>query len=639
MTGRDHNDDVQRVRDASDIVAVVGEVVSLKPKGREYLGLCPFHDDRKPSMYVVPNKQIFHCFACGAGGDVFSFVQRYHGLDFGETLKMLAERSGIELTPRGKPQRERNPNEPGKAELLDTNQHVAAFYRSLLTHPEHGVRARELIERRGIAPEMVESFGLGASPHMWDGLAKFAKRKDLDERSLHALGLLKRRDNGEPYDALRDRLVFPIHQAQTGKVIAFGGRRINDEDEPKYLNSPETMLFDKSRTLYGLHQASRAIQKQGVAVIVEGYTDVIACHQAGVTNVVATLGTALTPGHAAMLRRLCSTVVLLFDGDEAGQRAADRAFEVLFSETIDLKIATLARATDAKDPDELLKRDDGAEVFGRVIAEADDLAMWHFARMRDRLADAGPAARTRAVDEELARLVAIGLTRLPPVRKQLMVRQIAQAAGVAEATVLQSIPGGRARGAGVARQDAEPKPARREPDARELALACLLCDGSLWVTLGGDHRDRLSAHAYRWPMTRVVADAVQRLTSDGIEPDLTAVLDDLSHEAAEHPGAFDPIEAVSCATMLHQSAWARCEGKKERLAELLSSCIESIEIDDALSGPKADPIAAFGEPSPEPETNEPESALDRINRLRSVHEQYGKNPRARLAGGRTAEPS
>ncbi|MEQ8769842.1 MAG: DNA primase [Phycisphaerales bacterium] len=636
MTGRDHNDDVQRVRDASDIVAVVGEVVSLKPKGREYVGLCPFHDDRKPSMYVVPNKQIFHCFACGAGGDVFSFVQRYHGLEFGETLKMLAERSGIELTPRGRPPRERHPNEPDKAALLDANQRVAAFYRSLLTHPEHGVRARELIERRGIAPEMVEAFGLGCSPHMWDGLAKFAKSKDLDERALHALGLLKRRDNGEPYDALRDRLVFPIHQAQTGKVIAFGGRRINDEDEPKYLNSPESMLFDKSRTLYGLHQASRAIQKQGVAVIVEGYTDVIACHQAGVTNVVATLGTALTPGHAAMLRRLCSTVVLLFDGDDAGQRAADRAFEVLFSETIDLKIATLAGATDAKDPDELLKRDDGGEVFGRVIAGADDLALWHFARLRESLKDAGPAARTRAVEEELARLVSIGLTRLPPVRKQLMVRQIAQAAGVDEATVLASIPGGRPRGG--ARADAEPKPARREPDARELALACLLCDGSLWVTLGGDHRDRLAAHAYRSPMTRAVADAVQRLTSDGIEPDLTAVLDDLAHEAAENPGSFDPIGAAACATGLHRGVSMRTEGKKDKLAELLSSCLESIEIEDALGGPKADPLAELGEQPPAAD-GAPDSALDRLSRLRSVHEQYGKNPRARLAGGRTSEHS
>ncbi len=636
MTGRDQHDDVQRVRDASDIVAVVGEVVSLKPKGREYVGLCPFHDDRKPSMYVVPNKQIFHCFACGAGGDVFSFVQRYHGLEFGETLKMLAERSGIELTPRGRPQRERNPGEPSKAELMDANQQVAAFFRSLLTHPEHGARARELIEARGIAPEMVEAFGLGASPDMWDGLAKFARSKDLDERPLHALGLLKRRDNGEPYDALRDRLVFPIHQAQTGKVIAFGGRRINDEDEPKYLNSPETMLFDKSRTLYGLHQASRAIQRAGVAVIVEGYTDVIACHQAGVTNVVATLGTALTPGHAAMLRRLCSTVVLLFDGDEAGQRAADRAFEVLFSETIDLKIATLAGSTDAKDPDELLKRSGGVEVFERTILDAQDLAMWHFERMRARLADAGPAARTRAVEEELARLVSIGLMRLPPVRKQLMVRQIAQAAGVDESTVLASIPGGRPRGAAV--RDAESKPPRREPDARELALACLLCDGSLWVTLGGDHRDRLSAHAYRSAMTRAVADAVQRLTSDGIEPDLTAVLDDLAHEAADHPGSFDPIEAASCATMLRQSAWSRCEGKKERLAELLASCLESIEIADALGGPEADPLAEFDEP-PTPGEGESASALDRLNRLRSVHEQYGKNPRARLAGGRTSEHS
>ncbi|GJM18729.1 MAG: DNA primase [Phycisphaeraceae bacterium] len=625
MTTRDQGgDDVQRVRDASDIVAVVGEVVSLKAKGREYVGLCPFHDDRKPSMYVVPNKQIFHCFACGAGGDVFTFVQRYHAMEFPEVIKLLAERAGIELRPRRAPASGAASGDgPARADLLEANQQAAAFYRSLLTHPEHGVAARELIERRGITPDMIEAFAIGTSPAMWDGLVRFAKSKGLDERCLFALGLLKRRDDGDGYDALRNRLIFPIHQAQTGKVIAFGGRRIDDEDEPKYLNSPETSLFDKSRTLYGLHQASRAIQKQGVAVVVEGYTDVIACHQAGITNVVATLGTALTAGHAALLRRLCTTVVLLFDGDEAGQRAADRAFEVLFSEALDLKIAALSTATDAKDPDELLKRDGGAEQFLTVIDDAQDLAVWHFARIRERLANAGPAARSTAVQEELDRLVSLGLSGLPPVRKKLMVQQIARAAGVDEATVYASIPGGRTRRHGTS-GEAELKPVSHKPDARELALGCLLCEGSLWVSLAGEHRDRLSAHAYRSPMTRVVADAVQRLTSDGIEPELTAVLDDMAHEATDHPGSFDPVEAAACATTLRQDAWMRCEGKLERLSEMLTECLESIGIDDALVGTKNNDA----EPAPEGD-----SALERLERLKSVQATYGKNPRVRLTRG------
>ncbi len=379
------NDDVQRVRDASDIVRVVGEHIELRAKGREYVGLCPFHDDKKPSMNVVPAKQIFHCFSCGAGGDVFTFVQDYHKMTFREALKFLAERAGVKLESRG---RRRTASDDAdsvsRSMLLEANELADKFFRMILRHPEHGKTARELIDRRGITQDMVDAFGLGAAPDRWDGLAIYLNEKGHSLDPFLNVGLLKSSDQGKgPYDAQRNRLVFPIRD-QIGRVVAFGGRRINDEDEPKYINSAESVLFDKSGTLFGLDLASRSIQKEGVAVVAEGYTDVIACHQAGLTNAIATLGTALTPKHAKLLQRLCHTVVLLFDGDEAGQKAADRAVEVFLTLPIDAKIATLAGHTDAKDPDELLKREDGLAVMRTAIANATELLEYSAAHSRHR---------------------------------------------------------------------------------------------------------------------------------------------------------------------------------------------------------------------------------------------------------------
>jgi len=621
-------DDRQRVREASDIVDVVGDVVRLKPKGREFVGLCPFHDDNSPSMYVVPNKQIFHCFSCGAGGDVFTFVQRYHGLEFGDALKLLAERAGIELRPRQERLRA-SPDEPTRADLLEASRAANDYFRTILKHPEHGRKAREAIERRGISDEMVEAFALGAAADRWDGLEQVIANKGLNRRAFLELGLLKRRDSGGEYDGFRNRLIFPIHQPQTGKAIAFGARKIDEADEPKYLNSPESALFDKSRNLYGLHQAARSIQKHGVAVIVEGYTDVIACHQAGVTNVVGTLGTALTPGHATLLKRLCPAVVLLFDGDEAGQRAADRAFEVLFAEPLDLKIACLSGATDAKDPDELLKREGGREVFEQILGAAPDLMTWHFLRLRERLAGAGVAARARGITDEMERLVSLGLTRLDPVRRRLTIRQIADAAGVDERTIQDAMPAGRAARSRGEASEIEAKTSRA-PSAREAALGCLLCDGSLWVTLDSAQRDVLRTDAYGSAMTRVVADAAHRLATDGAEPELGAVLDEIAGDAEATGDETLALEAQAWATTLRQHAWASCSGSDERLGEMLADCVRRAAIDDALAGGQG---TAEPEVSGAHEDERIETLNERMETLRGVQQRYGMNPRARLGRG------
>jgi DNA primase len=635
-----NDDDRQRVKDASDIVRVVGEHVALKPKGREFVCLCPFHEDRNPSMCVVPGKQIFHCFVCGTGGDVFSFVQKYHSMGFREALEFLAQRAGIELTKfrpgsgDGGGSLDGAPAGITKADIIRANDAAQGFFRAILSHPEHGRAARELIERRGISPQMVERFGIGASPDRWDGLVVTIEKKGLDARAFEAAGLVKNRDSGGRYDALRHRLIFPIHD-QIGRVIAFGGRRIRDEDDPKYLNSPETPAFRKNTTLYGLAQAGRAIQQQRTAVLVEGYTDVVACHQAGVEHVVGTLGTALTVGHATVLRRLCDTVVLLFDGDEAGQRAADRAVEVLFNESIDIRVATLAGLTEAKDPDELLKSEGGAAVFAEAVAKSRELLEWKFDRLAASLSDAGPAAVSRAIEEELERFSRLGLGRLTPVRRRQLVHLIAGATGLDERTILAQMQTGRP-GAGSGRGpeaggageegDAEGMPRAEKASARELILGCLLCDGDLWMTMTAEEKDRIRTDAYGWAGSRLVADAVQQAGWDGVAPGLDRVLGLIDPEGAM------ASEAGAWAVSLQRVVEAQTGQTPERLRRLLGECLATAGLEDerprtrkAGSGGQQSTERGAGEPA-----SDPDSLASFVARQRALREKFGRSGRTRL---------
>jgi DNA primase len=569
--------DVERVRDATDLVRLVGETVALRPKGREYVGLCPFHDDHTPSMYVVPAKQIFHCFVCGAGGDAFAYVQKFHKMEFREALRFLAERAGITLTERT-PRGESEPGgvEASRADLLRACEFAAEFFRGILAHPEHGRIAREVVARRGIAPAVASQFLLGASPDRWDGLLRTLQAKGLDAGAFVAAGLVKNREESSgAYDVLRNRLIFPI-QDQIGRVIAFGGRRLNDEEEPKYLNSPETRLFNKSATLYALHHAAKGIQSTRTAVITEGYTDVIACHQAGVTNAVATLGTALTREHARVLRRMCDRAVLLFDGDEAGQRAADRAVEVFFAEPLDVGIVTLSRYTDAKDPDELLKRPEGREVFARAVAGAVDLLEYRFGRLRSRLAGAGMAATAKAIEDEVAWLSEQGLREVHPVRQRLIVRRLAGLAGVDEGLILRVLPAGRR---------AAPAPTGRDAvtgedellilHGRPLAtidhlLGCVLCDGTLRGALPPEDASLLAPGGYRSRLLAGVAQVVEDLAGSGIKPDLASVL-----AAVEDAGVKQA--AVSLASRIDMET----DRDPERLRAFWTDCLRRARQDRA----------------------------------------------------------
>ena len=577
------------MREASDIVEVIGECVQLRPRGREFVGLCPFHDDHKPSMCVVPSKQIFHCFSCGTGGDVFSFVQRFHGMEFCEALEFLAQRAGIELE---RVPRERSEDGFRRRELLNAVAMARDFYRLMLRREDIGCAAREAIAARGISEEMVERFELGCAPDRADGLLVTARRKGLSEALLREARLV-RRDGGR--DLFRHRLIFPIHD-QVGRVIAFGARRLREDDEPKYLNSPESRIFDKSATLYGLAQASRSIQRERAVIVTEGYTDVIACHQAGFTNCVATLGTALTARHAQILRRLCDTIVLLFDSDEAGMRAADRAAEVLFSQPVDVRVASLGDEGGAKDPDEVLRSPGGVEAFRRAIDRSTDLLVFRYERLRERLRGAGIAAQQRALEEEVRRLGELGLGRVEPTRRQFVVRRLSEIMGLPGhviGAVLRRAPV-RVRG----EEDRVDRAAVDLHDPLVLALGCVLGDPSLDVSRVG------GADAYAHPLMREIARGVERLVSEGAEVSLRAVL-----------GRIENPEASSLAVRIERQVEAMCGDDREARRRLFEDCL-GVATRRRTAVENDDPIA-------------------RIRRVQAIHRSLGGNPSAlpRAGGG------
>ncbi|MEM1109853.1 MAG: DNA primase [Planctomycetota bacterium] len=432
MSFRD-NGDKEKVQAATDIVRLIGEHVNLRPKGKEFLGLCPFHDDKSPSMHVSPQKQIYKCFSCGAGGDAFTFVMDYHKMDFVESLKFLADKAGIELTPwrpDGQGGDSQGPTE--RKRIAAANDQAVSFFKLLLKHEKYGAEARAYLERRGVSAEMIETFGIGYAPDRWDGLVTMVRDRGWDKQGFELAQLIRPRKTGDgDFDFLRHRLVFPIFDA-IGRPIAFGGRKLREEDEPKYLNSPETPLFNKSATLYGLHAAKKPIIDSKTAVIVEGYTDVIACHQAGANNAVAALGTALTAEHVRELRRYCELVILVMDGDAAGQKAADRAVEVFLTGDLDVSIAVLPGG---QDPDELLKAG-GLDAWNEVLDRAEDALGFAFGRVQAKMDDAETTTgKQRVIEQFMNQLVELGVARMGDVRRAFVVRRLAEMLHMSESAV------------------------------------------------------------------------------------------------------------------------------------------------------------------------------------------------------------
>jgi DNA primase len=357
------NQIIEEIRSRCDIVEVVGSYLPLKQRGAAYYALCPFHTEKTPSFAVNQAKQIFHCFGCGVGGDVFSFVAKHQNLSFYEALKVLADRCGVRLPSRQQTNRELS-RLAERERLYGINESAAKYYQRLLHEPA-GTPAREYLARRGVSKDWMEKFALGYAPPGWDQLLKYMVNKGFTPQQLLQAGLVVPRSKGGGYyDRFRQRLMFPIYNAQ-GKVIGFGGRALDEEQQPKYLNSPDTPVYHKGQGFYGLNWAQNEIGKRAQAIILEGYFDLITACQHGFTNVVAALGTAITEAQVSRLRRLAEEVIILFDADSAGIKAAMRSWPLFLASGLRVKVAL---GTDG-DPDSYI-RTYGAEAFAKCIEQA-----------------------------------------------------------------------------------------------------------------------------------------------------------------------------------------------------------------------------------------------------------------------------
>ncbi|OQX10471.1 MAG: DNA primase [Desulfobacteraceae bacterium IS3] len=352
------------IQNAADIAEIISESVLLKKAGKDYTGLCPFHSEKTPSFTVFPEKQIYYCFGCGAGGNVFNFLMKHEGCSFPEVVTRLAERYGIEITRHAASSEEERQMQERES-LLSVNKTAAEFFQNILRSSDKNGKALAYINQRGITKETAEAFSLGYAPEGWQHLTNFFSAKKIPAALAEKAGLIApNKSRTGYYDRFRDRIIFPIRDIR-GQVIAFGGR-VLDDSVPKYLNSPETPLFNKSRSLYGIDRARKKCRETGAVYVTEGYVDVIALHQHGFENAVATLGTALTPEHVRVLKGQAEKIILVYDSDDAGIRAAKRSVGIFREKQADAYILVLPSGYD---PDSFLFHF-GAEAFAKAAAKA-----------------------------------------------------------------------------------------------------------------------------------------------------------------------------------------------------------------------------------------------------------------------------
>lgn len=386
---------VEEVRSRNDIVDVIGGYVRLRKKGNSYFGLCPFHNEKTGSFAVSPNKQMFYCFGCGVGGNVFTFLTKYENITFAEAMQVLADRAGVDL-PKQEMTAAQLQEADKRTRLLEINKEAAKYFYTLLRNPR-GKRAYDYFKGRELSDETMQKFGLGYSDQYSDDLYRYLRGKGYDDSILRESGLVTIDEVRGGHDKFWNRAMFPIMDVHN-RVIGFGGR-VMGEGEPKYLNSPETKIFDKSRNLYGLHIAKSSRKEQ--LLLCEGYMDVIALHQAGFDNAVASLGTALTSGHANLLKRYTKEVYLTYDSDGAGVKAALRAIPILKEVGIITKVINMRPY---KDPDEFIKAL-GAEAYQERIDQAENSFMFEIRIMEQKYDMTDPTSKTAFYNEVAVKLI------------------------------------------------------------------------------------------------------------------------------------------------------------------------------------------------------------------------------------------
>jgi DNA primase len=535
---------LERVKQAVDIVEVISAHTDLRRQGTRWVGLCPFHEERTPSFSVDAQEKLYHCFGCGVGGDTIKFVEEKEGLGFAEAVELLGERYGVELErekedPRAEAKRQQRRR---LGELLDR---TASFYAAYLWDSEEAGKAREYLAQRGLSEEVLRAFAVGFAPSAWDTVLLRGQRAGFKVEELRGVGLAQRGRGGGEYDRFRSRIMFPIRDRR-GRTLGFGGRAMRSDQGAKYVNTAETDFFHKSQMLYGIDLAKAAIAKAGRAVVVEGYTDVLALHQAGIEEAVGVMGTAITEEQVAALSGMVDEVVLALDADAAGQEAMLRAQRVAAGRKMRLRVAAMPAG---EDPAEMIATEGGAERFRALVDQALELTAFQVGLVLARTDASSPAERDRALDAEIAPILA-GMGE--GASRDDLIRQVAEKFDMEPAMVMGKVVAARplsgGSSAGAAHNDPAPAPRRtaeltsRERRERALLAMCIALptEGKEYLArLTGEHLSPGGLRAAEW-LREHPEDAASNLPRDDAElSGLIAELVILAHDEPASPEAME----------------------------------------------------------------------------------------------------
>ena len=551
---RDDGVTIEELKERVDIVDVIGQVVNLKKAGANYKGLCPFHNEKTPSFMVSDTRQMFNCFGCNEKGDVFTFVEKYYNLDFIEAAEKIADGAGLKLKKTGK-------KDASLDRMYELNRQAAAFfYRALRKTENPGLG---YMIGRGLDAKTMRDFGIGWADGEWTSLHDHLASMGYSDDEMLKAGLVSKSDNGRVYDKFRERVIFPILNT-SGKVIGFGGRAMGDA-MPKYLNSPESPVFKKSYNLYGLNVTRQYIQKEDRAILVEGYMDVISLYQAGVRNVSASLGTALTENQANMLRRYTKNVVLSYDADDAGQTATARGMDILKARGCDVGIVVV---TDGKDPDEFIKKR-GKEAYMDLVRDAYSFADYKFMKAKERY-DMGTTRGRLGFMRE-----AVGILRsLSPVEADMYIKKLARENDISEGAIraeLERSSDDRNGSAGRTRTDG----GEADKDEREL-IKVLLTKSSYM-----DH-EKDFADVFKTDTGTGIFNAIKEVYVPGKEIDKAALEDLLDDNGQKTVERICDDEMLSGDTdemyagLIRRSETNRFKKREDELLALLSMA-ENVE--------------------------------------------------------------
>lgn len=547
---------INEIQNKTDIVEIISNRIQLKKAGRNYKGTCPFHHEKTPSFMVSPDKQIYHCFGCGAGGNVFSFLMKYEKLEFPEVIEMLAEKLGIKL-PRNTRQSAEMTSLANQ--LYKINEQACQFFQVSLTG---NPRAREYLSSRGVGEEIVKNLKIGYAPDSWETLISFFKKKGTDAKLLEKAGLAIANDRGGHYDRFRNRVIFPIIDLK-GKILGFGAR-VLDASLPKYMNSPETPIYSKGKNLYGLNYTKDDIRRENHALIVEGYLDFIVPYQAGIKNLIATLGTALTVDQVKMLKRFTNTAIIVYDPDAAGEAASIRGLDLFITEDVNVYIAELPGGLD---PDSYIRKY-GADEFRSLIKSSKNLFDYKFDKLASRIDASSIYGKMKIASEMLPTFAKINSALL----RSSLVKKLSEKLGVDEEALREDLK--KVKPEFAQRQQASVASASPKSDnfisAEKMLLALLLDTDGGYITQA---KERLKPEEFRNSSIRDIVSSIFEMRKNGNQVSAAKLISALGSEG-EYAMLISEAAGISDTIMDKEKAFLDCvmrvknDNKKDQLARM-----------------------------------------------------------------------